>query len=91
MRKIIHIDMDKPDGFFLIKPDDAEGFIEDLDIGLFYGVGKITEQKMHSLKIFKGRDLKKLPLQELIIHFGKMGGYLYDVVRGIDERPVQPY
>ncbi len=81
-------DMDKPDGFFLIKPEDAESFLEDLDIGLFYGVGNKTEQKMHKMNIFKGRDLKLHPREDLIKHFGKAGSYFYDVVRGIDERPV---
>jgi DNA polymerase IV len=81
-------DIDKPDGFFLIKPEDSESFLEDLDIGLFYGVGKKTEQKMHKMNIFKGRDLKLLPREDLMKHFGKAGSYFYDVVRGIDERPV---
>jgi DNA polymerase IV len=81
-------DMDKPDGFFLIKPEDAESFLEDLDIGLFYGVGNKTEQKMHKMSIFKGRELKLLPREDLMKHFGKAGSYFYDVVRGIDERPV---
>ena len=43
---------------------------------------------MHRMNIFKGRDLKSLPLEELIKHFGKAGKYFYDVVRGIDDRPV---
>ena len=81
-------DMDKPDGFFLIEPADAEGFLEDLDIELFFGVGKITAQKMHGMNILKGRDLKACPREELIRHFGKAGNYFYDVVRGIDDRPV---
>ena len=81
-------DMDKPDGFYLIKPEDAESFLEDLDVGLFFGVGEKTEQKMHKMNIFKGSDLKLLPLQDLVKHFGKAGTYFYNVVRGIDERPV---
>lgn len=84
-------DMDKPDGFYLIKPEDAEKFLDDLDIGLFYGVGKVTEKKMHELGIFKGRDLKKLKKEELQDEFGKMGAYFFDVVRGKDDRPVQPH
>lgn len=83
-------DMDKPDGFFLIEPKDAERFLEDLDIELFFGVGEKTAQKMHKMNIFKGRDLKTLPREELIRHFGKAGNYFYDVVRGIDDRPVVP-
>ncbi len=81
-------DMDKPDGFYLIKPGDAESFLEALDVGLFFGVGEKTERKMHRMKIFKGRDLKLLSLHDQVKHFGKAGSYFYHVVRGIDERPV---
>jgi DNA polymerase-4 len=81
-------DMDKPDGFFLIKPEDAESLLEELDIELFFGVGEKTAQKMHGMNIHKGRDLKSFPREDLIRHFGKAGNYFYDVVRGIDDRPV---
>jgi len=81
-------DMDKPDGFYLIKPADAEGFLEDLDIELFFGVGKKTAEKMHKMNIHRGLDLKSYPREDLIKHFGKAGNYFYDVVRGIDDRPV---
>jgi len=81
-------DMDKPDGFYLIKPEDAEAFLENLEVGLFHGVGKRTEEKMHALKIFKGQDLKLLSLEDQVKHFGKAGNYFYNAVRGIDERPV---
>ncbi len=81
-------DMDKPDGFYLITPEEAEAFVEDLDVALFHGVGKVTAEKMHKLGIFKGRDLKQQSLNEIIRHFGKAGNYFYNVVRGIDERPV---
>ena len=84
-------DMDKPDGFFLIKPEDAEQFLEELEINRFYGVGERTEEKMHRLNIFRGRDLKAFERDQLIRHFGKAGNYFYEVVRGIDERPVVPF
>lgn len=81
-------DMDKPDGFYLIKPEEAEKFLEDLDVGLFFGVGKKTKEKMHKMKIFKGRDLKMLTQHELFMYFEKAGSYFYNVVRGVDNRPV---
>jgi DNA polymerase-4 len=81
-------DMDKPDGFYLIKPEEAEEFLENLEVGLFFGVGERTEEKMHKMNIFKGHDLKLLALQDLVKHFGKAGSYFYNVVRGLDERPV---
>ena len=84
-------DMDKPDGFYLIKPEDAESFLEDLDVGLFFGVGEKTAEKMHRMNIFKGRDLKLLTLQEQVKHFGKAGKYFYNAVRGIDDRQVNAH
>ncbi|MDT8433064.1 MAG: DNA polymerase IV [Bacteroidales bacterium] len=84
-------DMDKPDGFYLIKPEEAEQFLEELEIKKFFGVGEKTAQKMHRLNIFKGRDLKALPRYRLVSNFGKAGNYFYDVVRGIDNRPVVSY
>ena len=84
-------DMDKPDGFCLIKPADAISFLEELEIKRFFGVGQRTEEKMHRLNIFHGRDLKKIERDQLIRYFGKTGNYFYEVVRGIDERPVTPF
>lgn len=84
-------DMDKPNGLYLIKPEDAEAFLEALEIKKFFGVGKRTEEKMHRLNVFNGRDLKEFSRESLVHHFGKAGTYFYDVVRGLDERPVVPY
>jgi DNA polymerase-4 len=84
-------DMDKPDGFYLIRPEEAERFLEELEIKRFFGVGERTEEKMHRLNIYKGGDLKALPREDLIRHFGKSGEYFYHVVRGLDDRPVVPF
>jgi len=83
-------DINKPDGLFLIRPEDAENFIEDLAVEKFYGIGKVTAQKMHKLGIHTGADLKKWDLVSLVRNFGKAGVFFYDIVRGIDERPVEP-
>lgn len=83
-------DINKPDGLFLIRPEDAEKFIEELQIEKFYGIGKVTAQKMHKLGIHKGSDLKNWDLVSLIRNFGKAGVFFHDIVRGIDERPVEP-
>ena len=82
-------DYDKPDGFFLVKPEDAEKFIENLPVEKFFGVGKVTAKKMHSLSIKTGSDLKKYNQQELYKLFGKQGRFYYQIVRGVDNRPVQ--
>lgn len=83
-------DINKPDGLFLIKPEDAEKFIEALAVEKFYGIGKVTAEKMHKLGIHTGADLKKWDLVSLVRNFGKAGVFFYDIVRGIDDRPVEP-
>jgi len=83
-------DINKPDGLFIIKPEDAGKFIEELPVEKFYGIGKVTAQKMHKLGIHNGSDLKKWDLVSMIRNFGKTGVFFYDIVRGIDERPVEP-
>jgi DNA polymerase-4 len=83
-------DINKPDGLFLIKPEDAEKFIEELAVEKFYGIGKVTAEKMHKLGIHTGADLKRWDLVSLVRNFGKAGVFFYDIVRGVDERPVEP-
>jgi DNA polymerase-4 len=82
-------DIKKPDGLFLIPPEEAEKFIENLPIEKFYGIGKVTADTMHRLGIHNGSDLKKWDLASLIRNFGKVGKFYYDISRGIDDRPVE--
>jgi DNA polymerase-4 len=81
-------DMDKPDGLYLITPEQGSSFIEALAIGKFHGIGKATEQKMHAFGIKTGHDLKKQSLAFLLQTFGKAGQHYHDIARGIDLRPV---
>jgi DNA polymerase-4 len=83
-------DINKPDGLFVIRPEAAEKFIEELGVEKFYGIGRVTAQKMHKLGIHTGADLKKWDRVSLVRNFGKAGVFFYDIVRGIDERPVEP-
>ena len=83
-------DYKKPNGLFLIKPEEAEAFVEQLPIEKFFGIGKVSAEKMHSLGIFNGLDLKRLSEYDLIKHFGKQGSYYYHIARAIDNREVQP-
>lgn len=81
-------DMDKPDGIYVIPPNRAEAFIQQLEIGKFYGIGKVTKKKMNKLGIFTGADLKQLSLADLKQYFGRSADYYYNIARGIDQRPV---
>lgn len=83
-------DLQKPDGLTFIGPSRVESFVESLAIGKFYGVGSVTAGKMSSLGIHTGADLKKWSEGDLVKQFGKVGRFYYQIVRGIDERPVEP-
>lgn len=83
-------DVKKPDGLFVIRPDQAHNFIDTLEIDRFYGVGKVTAKKMNEMGIYRGADLRLRSLNDLVREFGKAGRFYYDVVRGIDNRPVTP-
>ena len=83
-------DLDKPDGLSVITPKKAQDFIEKLEIGKFYGVGRATKSKMESLGIKTGADLKNWNEVDLVKHFGKSGHHYYRIARGIDLREVKP-
>ena len=82
-------DMDKPDGLYLITPEQGEKFVERLAVRKIHGIGKATEAKMKILKIKTGADLKQWAENVLIKQFGKAGQYYYQIARGIDHRPVR--
>jgi len=84
-------DVNKPDGITVITPEIANEFIDRLPIRKFFGVGKVTEEKMHGLGIKTGADLKKFTKEKLLKLFGKSGGYFYNIAHGIDDRPVEPH
>jgi DNA polymerase-4 len=83
-------DMNKPDGITVVPPIEAEQFLEDLPIQKFFGVGKVTAKKMVQFGITKGKELKKWDKLTLAQNFGKAGLYYYNIVRGLDKRPVRP-
>lgn len=83
-------DINKPDGLFVIEPSNADAFIESLKVEKFFGIGRVTAEKMHKLGIHNGADLKKWDMISLVRNFGKSGAFFYDIVRGKDDRPVEP-
>ena len=83
-------DINKPNGQKTIHPEEVLQFLEDLSVNKFYGVGKVTASKMYNLGIFKGKDLKKKPLEDLVKSFGKSGTHYYNIVRGIHNSAVKP-
>lgn len=80
----------KPNGQFVIRPQDIDEFIKTLEIEELFGVGKVTAEKLHQFGLKTCSDLQKYSLSELTDHFGKLGSRLYEQCRGIDTRAVDP-
>ena len=82
-------DYNKPDGIYVVRPEQALDFIGNLNVERIWGVGPKTAHRMHSMGIFTGKQLRGVSLPHLCEVFGKMGSVFYDFARGIDLRPVE--
>lgn len=82
-------DWRKPDGLFVIHPNDIEHFVEALPVNKIHGVGKVTEAKMKRLGITHCADIQAFGVTNLMHHFGSFGSRLWELSQGIDERPVK--
>lgn len=83
-------DQRKPNGLFVITPPEAESFLEALPVEKFHGIGKVTAARLHQMNLRTGADLKACTEADLTRWFGKVGKFYYQIVRGVDERPVNP-
>src|SRR5207253_4425336 len=83
-------DWRKPDGLFVIQPDEVGAFLLPLPVGRLPGVGKVTEEKLEKLGIKTVSSLRGLDLPMLEGHFGRCGMRLYELSRGIDNNQVVP-
>ncbi len=83
-------DWRKPDGLFVIQPEEVDQFLLPLSVGRLPGVGKVTEEKLKKFDTQTVGDLRKLDLQTLEGHFGRYGVRLYELARGVDNSEVIP-
>src|ERR1700728_2453062 len=83
-------DWRKPDGLFVIQPDDVPAFLLPLPVGRIPGVGKVTEDRLKQIGVQTVADLQALDAAVLEARFGKYGHRLYELARGIDHNPVVP-
>src|SRR5213595_3852418 len=83
-------DWRKPDGLFVIQPEEVDSFLLPLPVGRLPGVGKVTEEKLKRFEIQTVKDLRKLDLSALEDRFGRYGVRLYELARGIDGSEVIP-
>lgn len=81
-------DLNKPNGQFVIRPQDVDQFVLDLPVRKLHGVGKVTFEKLQQLNIETCGDLQKCSYQQLSHLFGRMGEQLYQFAHGHDNRPV---
>ncbi|HBQ07877.1 MAG TPA: DNA polymerase IV [Halomonas sp.] len=84
-------DWRKPDGLFVITPDDIDAFVQQLPVKKIHGVGPRTAEKLAELGIQTGADLRARPLTELVERFGRFGHRLHELSHGRDERPVKTH
>ncbi|WP_371195415.1 DNA polymerase IV [Glaciecola sp. SC05] len=82
-------DMNKPNGQYVVTPDQVDAFIEQLPLNKIPGVGKVTFEKLQQLGLLKGADIKALPESELVEKFGKFGRSLWQKCQGNDPRMVE--
>ncbi|WP_371763211.1 DNA polymerase IV [Massilia sp.] len=83
-------DWNKPDGLFLVRPDEVDAFVAVLPVKKLFGVGKVTAAKLHRLGAQTCGDLRDWNMDKLQQHFGSFGARLHDLCRGIDYRDVNP-
>jgi DNA polymerase-4 len=83
-------DWKKPDGLFVIQPDEVDSFLISMPVGRVPGVGKVTEEKLQSLGVQTIGDLRRFELATLERRFGRYGVRLYELARGVDESVVVP-
>ena len=83
-------DWKKPDGLFVIQPEEVDSFLLPLPVGRLPGVGKVTEEKLKHLEIQTVADLRRMDLPTLEGRFGRYGVRLYELARGIDKSEVVP-
>ena len=81
-------DWEKPNGQFVIRPDEIDAFVKQLPVKRIFGVGKVTEKKLLDLGVENCLDLQAFSEEKLAEHFGVFGKRLYELSRGIDNRPV---
>ncbi|SMY31659.1 DNA polymerase IV [Photobacterium andalusiense] len=81
-------DLNKPNGQYVVTPEQVDDFVADLKLEKIPGVGKVTIQKLHQQGLYVGRDVQNYAQQQLLQQFGKFGQSLWLRAHGIDDREV---
>ncbi|PMH06854.1 DNA polymerase IV [Vibrio splendidus] len=81
-------DMNKPNGQFVIPPQDVQAMIDELPLEKIPGVGKVSIEKLHQAGFFTCKDIKESDYRDLLLRFGRQGASLWKRSHGIDDREV---
>jgi DNA polymerase-4 len=84
-------DWNKPDGLYVVRPSEVDAFVAALPVRKIFGVGKVTAAKLEKFGLTTCAQLREWTLVDLHRHFGVFGKRLYELSRGIDERPVHAH
>jgi len=82
-------DWNKPDGLFVVTPDQAPAFVAALPVEKVHGVGKATATRLHQRGLYSCHDIVDHGLKPMLDEFGLFGKQLYQLSQGIDDRPVR--
>ncbi len=83
-------DLQKPDGLVVVPPDGVQAFLDPLPISRLWGAGAATQKHFEQLHVRTFGDVRRLSREELEREFGQAGEHFYQLVRGLDDRPVVP-
>lgn len=81
-------DLEKPDGFVVVDPEDVHGFLDPLPVTRLWGVGKVSNKRLRELGVTSIGELRRKSQAWLQEVFGKQGEHLWRLAHGIDERVV---
>lgn len=80
----------KPDGLFVLRPEQVDDFVAQLPVEKLYGVGKVTAERLHRIGIHSCADIRAYDHFQFVEKAGSFGEYLYQLAHGRDDRPVKP-
>jgi DNA polymerase-4 len=83
-------DLEKPDGFVVVEPDRLQEFLDPLPVGRLWGIGRVSGEVFRKLGIHTIGELRRLPVDVLVDHFGQSGEHLWQLAQGMDDRQVMP-
>ncbi len=83
-------DLDKPDGFRVIRPEDVRAVLDPLPVGAIFGVGPRTAKRLEALGVHTVGELAARPRDEVLARFGASGAWIHELAHGIDPRRVNP-